>query len=441
MAIFIRKRSHGGAHVPHRKHTAEMATVQMPPPATVVLPMSQHIGAPCKPVVKVGDPVKVGTLIGETTGYVAAPIHASVSGTVKAVGEILLSNGSRSMAVTIESDGKMEPDPAIAPPKIKTREEFFNAVRDSGLVGLGGAGFPTHVKLNAKNLGEIDTLIVNGAECEPYITSDYREAIESTLNIVHGMKYLKEMLDLKQVVIAIEANKPKAIQKFYEQLASYQDINVQTLPQSYPMGAEKVLIYEVTGRVVPEGKLPGDVGVLVMNIGSVGFLNRYLKTGMPLVQKRLTIDGGAVAEPKNIFVPIGTSIADVMAFCGGYRKPPRKFLMGGPMMGIAIPDENYPILKNNNAILALDEEEATLKQPTACIRCGRCVRGCPMKLMPLELDQAREAGDTDALARLKVGLCMECGTCSFNCPAKRPLVQSIRMGKAMLRAAQAAKKS
>ena len=178
-----------------------------------------------------------------------------------------------------------------------------------------------------------------------------------------------------------------------------------------------------------------------MNIGSVGFLNRYLKTGMPLVQKRLTIDGGAVAEPKNIFVPIGTSIADVMAFCGGYRKPPRKFLMGGPMMGIAIPDENYPILKNNNAILALDEEEATLKQPTACIRCGRCVRGCPMKLMPLELDQAREAGDTDALARLKVGLCMECGTCSFNCPAKRPLVQSIRMGKAMLRAAQAAKKS
>ena len=441
MSIFTRKRSHGGAHVPHRKHTAEVATVQMPPPAKVVLPMSQHIGAPCKPVVKVGDTVKVGTLIGETTGFVAAPIHASVSGTVKAVGDFLLSNGSHTTAVTIESDGLMEPDPTLKAPKVKTREDLFNAVRDSGLVGLGGAGFPTHVKLNAKNLDEIDTLIVNGAECEPYITSDYREAMESTIDVVHGMKFLKEMLGLKQVVIGIEGNKPKAIQKFYEQLASYQDINVKTLAQSYPMGAEKVLIYEVTGRVVPEGKLPGDVGVLVMNIGSVGFLNRYLQTGMPLVSKRLTIDGGAVSEPKNIFVPIGTSIADIMAFCGGYRKPPRKFLMGGPMMGIAIPDENYPILKNNNAILALDEDEATLREPTACIRCGRCVRGCPMKLMPQSLDQAREAGDVEAMQKLKIGICMECGTCSFNCPAKRQLVQSIRLGKAMVRAAAAPKKS
>ena len=202
-----------------------------------------------------------------------------------------------------------------------------------------------------------------------------------------------------------------------------------------------MLIYECTGKIVPEGKLPSDVGCVVLNVSTIAFIARYMHTGMPLVTKRVTVDGDAIAEPKNVEVPIGATFGDIIDFCGGFKTEPKKIIMGGPMMGFAVPTLDYPVLKNNNAILALDKEEATLKQPTACIRCGRCVRGCPMKLMPLELDQAREAGDTDALARLKVGLCMECGTCSFNCPAKRPLVQSIRMGKAMLRAAQAAKKS
>ena len=434
-------RTHGGAAVPHHKNTWDIPSSTMPPPEKVILPMQQHIGVPCIPTVKKGDHVYVGTVVGDSDAYVRVPVHASVSGTVTEITQVMLTGGQMTQAVVVGSDGKMEKDPAIAPPPpITTKEELAKAARAAGLVGLGGAGFPAHVKLNVPEGKTIDTLLVNVAECEPYVTSDHREALENGRNVLEGVYHVKEILGVQRVIIAVEDNKPDVIQKLSEiaddpKRDPLDQVRVLPLKSRYPQGAEKVLVQACTGRKVPAGKLPADVGCLVMNIGSLSFLASYMRTGMPLTLKRVTLDGSAIAHPQNVIVPVGTPIKDVVAFCGGYKAEPKKLIMGGPMMGVAITSDELPILKQNNAILAFDQREAQLRQPTACIRCGRCVAACPMHLMPTKLEQAVERQDVEALQSLDIMTCMECGCCSFSCPAGRRLVQAIRLGKNYVRKA------
>jgi len=431
-------RTPGGAKVPHRKHTKDMQSVIMPSPKTVTIAMQQHIGAPCKPVVAVGDSVYVGTVVGDSDAFVCAPIHSSVSGTVKSITKITLPGGKTSDAVVIESDGLDTPDPELKAFEVNNIQDFLKAVRASGLVGLGGAGFPTHVKLNVPEWKKIDTLLINCAECEPYITADNREVIENSWAIMSGVYSVLEILGVERVIIGIENNKPEAI-KILKEISDNKKydpkdvVRVLPLKASYPQGAEKVLIKACTGREVPAGKLPADAGCIVMNVTSVAVLSDYLKTGMPLVKKRLTIDGSAIKEPKNVIVPIGTPINEVIEFCGGYKCEPHKILMGGPMMGLAVSDDTLPILKQNNAILAFDEKEAKLSEATDCIRCGRCVNACPMKLVPTKLCADIKLKDFDAMQKHQIMTCMECGSCAFSCPAHRHLVQTIRMGKNMLR--------
>ena len=420
-----------GIHLPHRKNTADMPAVRMPAPPCVTIPMAMHIGAPAKPVVKVGDEVKVGSLIGEAGGFVSSPVHSSVSGKVTAVAPLWASNGSEVIAVTIQSDGEMTEDESIAPPEVSDFESFIAAVRASGAVGLGGAGFPTAVKLGVKDLSVIEEVIINGAECEPYITSDTRTMIDNAEYVKKGIELLRKYLGVKKFILGIEQNKPTAIREMKK--LEGDGIFVKVLPSIYPQGGEKVLIYNCTGKVVPEGKLPIDVGSIVINVTTLAFIAKYIETGMPLVSKTLTVDGGAVKEPKNVIVPVGTPLEAVFEFCGGFVSEPAKVLYGGPMMGISVKSLSSPVLKNNNAILAFNEKEAHLPEPTACIRCGRCVRACPLSLMPLEFARGYALRDYDLLEKRKVNLCMECGCCSFVCPAHRPLVENNKLAKAALR--------
>ncbi len=425
-----------GVHVPHRKHTASCHAERMPIPKTVVLPMNMHIGAPAKPVVKVGDTVGVGQLIAEAGGFISSPVHASVSGTVTKIDGMLSSNGGSIPAITIESDGEMRPYEGITPPTVTNYDEFVAAARASGIVGLGGAGFPTFVKLSVKDLSKVEEVILNGAECEPYITADTLTMVDRAEDIFDGIQLLEKYLGVKKVIIGIEDNKPEAIKAMQALSAKDSCISVKALPASYPQGGEKVLIFNTTGKVVPEGKLPLDVGSIVMNVTTLACISEYVKTGMPLVEKCLTVDGSAVAEPKNVIAPIGTPMKDVFDFCGGFKEEPKKVIYGGPMMGIAVPDLDQPILKNTNAVLAFNKKDAELPEETPCIRCGNCINHCPMRLNPPAIAKALRQKDCEELAKLKVNLCMECGACVFVCPARRAIVHRHKLAKAELRAYQ-----
>jgi electron transport complex protein RnfC len=429
-----------GVRVPHRKNTAELAAVRLPPPSCVVIPMSMHIGAPARPVVAPGDEVKVGQLIAEAGGFVSSPIHASVSGKVKKLGELLGSNGRSIPTVVLESDGLMTPWEGLAPPKLDTAQDFLDAVRASGAVGLGGAGFPTAVKLAVKDPAQIRAVIVNGAECEPYITSDTRTMLDRTDDLLEGARLLQKFLRVPRLIFAVENNKPRCLAQLRARTKGETGMEVRALPSSYPQGAEKVLIYHTTGGVVPEGKLPIDAGAVVLNCTTLALIGQFCRTGMPLVEKCVTVDGSAVKEPKNVLVPIGESMQDVFEACGGFSTEPGKVLYGGPMMGIAVPDLSQPILKNTNAILALSPKDAVLPEPTACLKCGRCIAHCPLRLMPAEIETAYTLGRMDLLEELKVNLCMECGCCSYGCPAHRPLVQTNKLAKAQLAAWQKLRK-
>ncbi|MCQ2480056.1 MAG: electron transport complex subunit RsxC [Clostridia bacterium] len=433
----------GGVKVDHHKDTAELEVVRMLDPKTVVLPMQQHIGTPCTPTVKVGDEVAVGQVIGDSDKFLSAPIHASVSGKVKAIGNVKLPNGSVVQGVTIESDGEKRLYEGIEPPKVDTLEDFLKAVRASGLVGLGGAGFPTHVKLNVPKDKNVDTLVINAAECEPYITVDYRECMENSWDILSGIHIVKDMLGIKNVVIAVENNKPKAFEML-KKIADSDDkdgdaIKIMALESKYPQGAEKMMVQSATGRKVPPGKLPADVGCVVMNVASVAFLARYIKTGKPLVSRSMTVAGSAIKEPKNIRVPIGTNIGEIIDFCGGFCEEPAKIIAGGPMMGLSIVGTDLPVSKSNNAILAFKKGDASIRKETDCIRCGRCAAACPMSLMPTLIERSMKAGNVEALEKAGIMVCMECGSCSFSCPAKKPLVQTMKAAKAYLREAGAKK--
>ena len=424
-------------HVPHHKNTAGHETEVMPVPDVVKICMSQNIGKPCQPLVQKGDYVKVGQRIGDVDAFISAPIFSSVSGTVIDIEQSRGSMGGFETLVVIETDKKQEVSEEVKVPTINTFEDFVKAARDSGVVGLGGASFPTHVKLNPQNLDECKYLVVNAAECEPFITTDNREMVENGQDVLDGMQMIMKFLKLEKGFIGVESNKPDAIANLNRLIEQNEikDIEVVSLPASYPKGAERVLVYEVTGKVMNAGVLPAQLGVILDNVSTIGVLAEYLKTGMPIVRRRVTVDGDAVAEPKNVFVPIGTQIADVVAFCGGYKKEPKKIIMGGPMMGRATKSDESATMKNTSSILCFSQEMAEVKKETACLNCQRCHTACPFGLMPSIYIDAYEKKDVETLQKFNVMQCMECGSCSFTCPARRPLSFTNKLAKMMVKEA------
>lgn len=422
--------------LPHFNNAAEIASTEIRLPEKVIISMSQHGGVPCTPLVNVGDTVKTGQLIGISDAVISAPVHSSVTGKVTEITEIINVFGKRNKAVVIETDLRQTLHEDIKPPVIDTREDFIKAIRDSGSVGLGGAGFPTYVKLNCPEDSGVDTLVVNGAECEPYITSDYRAFMEDGEKIAAGIRIILEKLGLKRAVIGIEADKPQAIKKMRSLTEKDDNISVVSLKSLYPQGAEKVLIYNTTGRVVEAGKLPMAAGCIVINCSTVAFIYDYIKTGIPLIKRRITVDGPIVNKPANLIVPVGIRIKDILE-AANVRKQPDRVLMGGPMMGTCIYDENTPVSKTNNAVLLFADTKPSAT--TACIRCGRCVNACSMGLMPTELEHAYDAKDAELLEKLNINLCMNCGACTFVCPAKRNISEKNQLAKLFVRQSKEAK--
>ena len=428
MAIF----KLNGVHVKHCKNTAKLKAERIATPASVTIPMSMHIGAPSKPVVKIGDEVKVGQLIAEAGPGLSVPVYSSVSGKVKKIDELINVVGAHIQTIVIDADGEQTVDESIRPYEVNSREEFLDALCKSGIVGLGGAGFPTLVKLKA-DISKVDTLLINGAECEPYITSDTRTMIDDAEAIADGIRLIAKFLEIKNIVVGIEKNKPECIASMKKALSDIEGASVKVLPSVYPQGGEKVLVYHALGRTVKEGGLPLDCGVIVMNCTTVANVSKFIRTGMPLVEKCVTVDGSAINQPKNLIVPIGAPVSALVDACGGFKEEPKKVLYGGPMMGIALPDLTSPVLKQTNAVLFFGKKEATPPKVTPCIKCGRCIDHCPFGLDPTAISKAYKANDPETLEKLKVNLCMECGCCSYVCPARRNIVQRNKMAKTMLR--------
>ena len=390
--------------------------------------------------------MKVGQVIAEPGGFVSAFIHSSVSGTVKSIGPRpdLAGRPSTHIEIAVEGDEWLEgidTTDTLITTLPEDNKATIEKIRLGGVVGLGGATFPTAVKLDVKDTSRIQEIIINGAECEGYITSDHRAMLERTDEIMEGCRLLEKWLDVKKIVIAIEDNKPDCIAKLKEASADDPCVEVRPLPSLYPQGGEKVLIYHVTGKIMPEGKLPIDVGSIVMNVTSVAVMAHYCLTGMPLVEKCVTVDGSAIKEPKNVIAPIGTSCREVIEFAGGTKAEIAKLVQGGPMMGVSQYDLDAPVAKGTSAILAFDENDARPAEPTACIKCGGCIDHCPMKLMPMEFERAYEKKDAELLKALKINLCIECGCCAFQCPAHRPLVQVNKLSKTLVREYEERKKS
>lgn len=417
-----------GLRLHHRKNTENSQTEEFPLPAKVKIPLSMTMGAPCMPLVKAGDIVKVGQKIGDSDAAFSVPVHSSVSGTVTAISDYRTASGAVCKAIEIETDGQQTVSDEVKPPVVTDRSDFIKAVRESGVCGLGGAGFPTHIKLAPKT--PVDILVVNAAECEPYITADYREMIENANDVIGGIKLVQSQLGIKSVKLAIEANKPKAIKNFTKMAENDDSIDIVTLPSKYPQGAEKVIIYNSTGRIVKEGQLPSDTGVLVMNVSTIAFLYRYMQSGMPFVKRRLTVDGNAVGSPRNISTVIGTSFREILEYCGTDMDSVKKMISGGPMMGMSVPEADMPVVKTSSAILAFDHYDQ--RKTSACIRCGRCVKVCPVGLMPADIDRAYKIKNIEELKSLKVTLCMNCGSCTYICPANRKLAETNQLAKTLI---------
>ena len=435
---------YGGVHpAEHKEATERKPVVPLEEaPAQVVIPMSMHVGAPCKPIVAVGDEVTVGQKIGEIAGL-GAPIHASVSGKVVAVEPRPHPGGDVMMSVVIENDYKDTPHPSIVHRDnvdALTSQEIIDIVKEAGITGMGGAGFPTHVKLSGA-VGKADTIILNGAECEPYITADHRLMLERGEAVIGGARFIMKALGLKEATIGIEGNKLDAVEHLKSLLPNGDtSIHVETLKTRYPQGAEKQLIQRVTGREVPPGGLPADVGCTVFNVATAAAIYDAVTEGKPLTHRNVTITGGAIERPMNVNAPIGTPVEHLIKMAGGFKTQPQRLLMGGPMMGNPQYDLTAPMFKGTNCILALTDAEAAIQDTEqTCLRCGRCVNACPMHLMPLYMHMYAEKRAWHELEGYNIMDCMECGSCQYICPARIPLVQQFRTAKFAIRQ-QAAKK-
>lgn len=425
----------GGVHPGHFKDTANLPISSARAPAQVIIPLHQNIGAPCEAAVQVGDTVKVGQVIGTPKGFVSAPIHASVSGKVTDIAPYNHPSGSLVEAVFIENDRQstpcedMKPHPSLEEISV---EELRKIAQDAGLVGLGGATFPTHVKLTPPKDNPIDTVIINAAECEPFLTADHRLLVERGEDVVFGLRAFMRALEAKKGIIGIEDNKPDAIDvinKYVAEQSGEEDIEVCILEAKYPQGAEKMLIKATVDREVPVGALPMAVNIVNQNAGTAVAMAEAIKLGKPLYERVITVTGPGIKEPANLLVPIGTLIEDIIEQQGGLTEEARKLILGGPMMGIAQPSADIPAIKGTSGVLVLTDKEVKLFDIGPCIRCGRCVNVCPMNLAPNLLGSAMEMGLADKAEEVGAMDCFECGCCTYICPSKRPLVQWIRMAK------------
>ena len=424
---------YGGVHPSeHKEFSEHLALQRFPDPKTVVIQMSQHLGAPANPIVQVGDYVKVGQKIGEAAGFISAPVHSSVSGTVVAIEPRMhATRGCEMTAVVIESDGKNELHESVKPHKSYeelTPDEIIEIIKEAGIVGMGGAGFPTCVKL--KPAKPVDTILLNGCECEPMLTADHRVLLEFADDIIYGLKAILKTTGAEKGLIVIEDNKPDAIEHLQAKVADLDNIDVFVAKTKYPQGAEKTLIKRVMGRIVPNGGLPADVGVVVSNISTVKAISDAIQTGMPLIERVATVTGPKIKNPGNFIVKIGTNVQDLIDYCGGTTEDDVLIKMGGPMMGFELKDLNVPMIKGSNGIIAIDTDET---EEVACIKCGRCVDVCPMELSPLYFAKYADEQNWQGMKDMNVMNCVECRCCEFICSSKIPLVSKIKAGKLAVR--------
>ncbi len=420
-----------GIEVPHNKQTKDNVLCDCPTPATVYIPLSQHIGKSAVPTVAVGDSVKIGTLVGKGDGLVSANIFSSVSGVVKSVECRKTPVGASCTHIVIENDGKHE-ETLLPPIKDFSPQSLLERMKDAGLVGMGGAGFPSHVKYAPKS--KVDTFIINAAECEPYITCDHRLLLEKTESVLKGAEYLMMTLGLNKISFGVEDNKLDAIERLGK-ISSEMGVNAEiiVLKSKYPQGAEKQLIYAVTGRKVPRGKLPADIGVVVGNVHTAFAMYEAVELNKPLYRRAVTVCGDGITKTANLWVDIGTRYSDCVEYCGGVKADCVKIISGGPMMGFALDGLDYSVTKTTGSILALGSKSANIAKPQPCINCAKCAHACPMNLMPMYIDAYTQRGDYSAAKRYGALDCIECGCCAYTCPAKRPIVQSVRLCKAKLR--------
>ncbi len=436
----------GGVHpYDNKEHTRYLKIEELPAPKTMIFPVSQHIGVDSQVVVGVGDSVKVGQLIAKQDGFVSANQHSSVSGVVAAIAPRLHPNGKYVNSIVIENDEKYEVFDGIKPNKPVSelsKDEIIKIVSDAGIVGMGGATFPTHVKLSPPPGKKIDYVIINGAECEPYLTSDHRVMLEDAELLLTGCKALMKALDAPECIIAVESNKKDAIRVIEESILYRKEdsIRVAKLKTKYPQGAEKQIIFAVCGREVPPGGLPADVGVIVNNVDTCAAVARAITTGMPLITRIVTVSGSAMSNKRNFKVRIGTPIKDVIEGAGGFKEEPVKVILGGPMMGIAVYSLDVPVIKGTGAVLALTDDDIGKKVSTNCTRCGKCVQVCPMRLMPTIIDRYCDRFDPEMLEKYNIFDCIECGACTFICPARKDPLQKIRVAKGKITAIKKAKK-
>lgn len=425
LATFI-----GGIHPNEGKELSENKPVQvLQPKGEMVFPLSQHIGAPAKPLVAAGDQVLVGQKIGEPGGFISACVISSVSGTVKTIEPRMVANGSMVPSVIIENDGKYQTVEGFGKerdPKTLSKEEIRTIVKEAGVVGLGGAGFPTHVKLTPKDESKIDTIIVNGAECEPYLTSDYRMMLEEPESIIKGLNIILQLFDNAKGVIGIESNKPEAIKLMTELVKDEPRITVCPLQTKYPQGGERTLIYAITGRKINSTMLPADAGCMVDNVDTVISIYNAVAKGIPLIRRIITVTGDAITNPQNYNVRIGTNYSELIEASGGFKTEPEKVISGGPMMGQALFNFNIPVTKTSSALTCMTNDEVAGNAPSACIRCGRCVKVCPGNIVPQMIMDAAERSDMERFVKLNGMECCECGCCAYICPARRPLTQAFK---------------
>ena len=425
LATFI-----GGVHPYEGKELSENKPVQvLEPKGNLVYPMSQHIGAPAKPLVSAGDRVLAGQKIGEAVGFISANVIASVSGVVKAIEPRRVAGGGMSLSVIVENDGQYETVEGVGQernPESLSKDEIRSIVKEAGIVGMGGAGFPTHVKLTPKDDQAIDYILVNGAECEPYITADYRLMMENPEAIVGGLKVILQLFENAKGVIAVENNKPEAIKKLEALVAGEPRISVATLLTKYPQGGERSLIYAVTGRKVNSSMLPADVGCIVDNVDTVRAIYEAVCKSTPLMERIVTVSGDAVAEPGNFRVKLGSHGQELIDAAGGFKSEPEKVISGGPMMGMAMFTLDVPVAKTSSAFTCFTKDQVTAMEPTPCIRCGRSVSVCPSHIIPVKMMKAALRDDCEEFERLNGMECMECGSCTYICPAKRPLTQAFK---------------